>query len=84
MGALVMGGGVIRTPFFIPHTWCAGIAWRHRWYRLTIFTEKAIFTLALYAWGCFFTVKISTTNTPYGVLYFFVSVWQIFGKPSKT
>ena len=54
MSALVMGVRVVRTPFFIPHTWCAGIAWRHRRYRLMNFTKKAVFTWHLYAWGQFF------------------------------
>ena len=48
-----MGSAGYPYPLFIPHTWCAGMAWCHRWYRLTNFTEKAVFTWPLYAWGIF-------------------------------
>ena len=56
------GCGLSVPPFFIPHTWCAGIAWRHRWYRLTNFTEKAVFIWSLYAWGIFVFCHIQWLN----------------------
>lgn len=75
MGALVMGVRVVRPPFFKPHTWCAGIAWHHWRYRLMDFTKKQFLLGPFTRGGIFLTVKTSKTNTPYGVLYFFVSVW---------